>query len=443
MATLAYASRWGFYLPDWGPDPSETNQDVFFADGWKQMIPYFVYVDTDGIDSGGTLTIPTTGIYYINAQAIPAWDHVGPFPSGGMIRIQQNGSTIAQGNVTETTGTDFGSSTAMYAGCLTGGDEITIEYEGNFNPHMGGYVSLMRTPSPFSIADLLVGTNDSFTEWQPVCDLPAWIDAGDATRFVVADTGYYFLTYKDLQEVVPAGFFDVYSRFVQIYVNGSPTDQIVYNPGRADNIPTTSVLSLTAGDYVQMFFGVQASTPMNLLESDIMLFKAPDTFVGAAIFLAHFVYHTTAYFEPDFDTQIYDTDSFWAGSGSSHMTVPSGQAGLYLVWASYYEFAFRAINYRIRTDAAAMNSYGQFGNTAGELFALGNPTSPTSCQIMLLDDGESVWYEIQNGDAGGDPGDAHDMWFGMMKIDGWDYPPQNQCPCPTDFLPQIYRWLKR
>ncbi len=447
MATLAYSSRFGFYTPTWGPDPSEPNQDLLVSDGWKTFIPYKVWVDTDSIDGGaGTVTIPATGIYYINLQM----QAVNPpdFPSIDIhTRLLANGAvTLADGYNGGSTGTDLASSTASFAGCLEAGTEVTFQALALDTDvdHVVGYVSLFRVPAPFAQAKLMSSSTDDFVDWAPVCNQPTWLDAGVASRWTIGETGFYFLTDANLSYPPPIGFVDQYWRDNQIYVNGSYINQESTNAGGSSNVPLSTVLELTAGDYVEIFTAFKSGAPMGETSAEMMMCKIPGTVAGAQAYLSQKIYTVNAFVKIDFASTIFDTDGYWSSGTPSRLTVPSGKEGIYLLWAGYWENANRAINFRMDLNGSS-STFIQGGASGSENYALQNKVSPTTLAIRDLAVGDFIDYSILNGDAasGGGPGNANDIRMGMIRLDDWTYPTQRACPCPSDFLPQIYRWLKR
>ncbi len=444
MSTLSLSARFGLYTPTYGPDPPETGQTLVPADGWKKFFFYNVLFDDDAIYDAGTatVTIPTTGIYYINFQLRSV--------SGGSqeinTRILANGTTqIAFGSQRGSTGSDEPTSVATYAACLDGGTTLTFEgemAESDNVTHMTGYLSLLRLPVPFAIADLDTGPVNSLISWDDVCNQPSWLDPGAPTRWTVAETGFYFVTLKDTTSV-PIGFTDQYWRIHEIHVNGVDIDSFWACGGANATLPVSTVLQLTAGDYVEIYTQFKTGAPVGLSAADMTMYKIPAPVSAVEIYKAHYVYTTTSSTEPTFDTSVYDTDGYWAGAGDkSKLVVPTGKGGRYLVWAGYYEGANRAINYFI---TGVGGTQLEVGCSCSENYALGNYVSPTSLALWDLADGDSVQFLIENGDAagGGGPGSAYALRFGMVKIDGWTYEAQHQCPCPSGFLPQIYRWLKK
>lgn len=444
MATLSLSARFGLYTPTYGPDPAETAQTLVPADGWKKFFFHNVWFDDDAIydDSTGTVTIPATGIYYINVQMN---SYPGTSPGEEFtVRILADGTTtIAEGFQKRNTGTGQPSETATYAACIEGGTTLTFEAQISSDnvAHMVGYLSLVRVPDPFAIADLDTGPVDDFVEWSDVCNQPSWLDPGNLTRWTVSEDGFYFLTLKD-NTTVPIGFFDEYWRTHYVYVNGVDIDNVSANAGASSNVPFTTILELTAGDYVEVFVLFKTGAPIGLSVADMTMYKIPDAVAGAEIYEYNFVYTTVAFTEPTYGTSVFDTDGYWAGAGDkSKLVVPSGKGGKYLVWAQYVEAANREINYLI---SSSTDQY-QYGCACSENYALQNVVSPTSFALWDLADGDYIQMFVQNGDAasGGGPGNAYHLRFGLVNIDGWTYTSQNGCPCPSGFLPQIYRWLGR
>ncbi len=425
MATTAFSGRWGLV-------PPETNQSIA-SGSWQTFIPYDVWVDTDSIDGGsGVLTIPATGIYHIQAWVEAV------YPVGSMrMRLFANGTTqIAVGDNPNSTGSDIGIPIVSFSGCLEAG--TTIEAQGflasGTSSSTGGAVTLMRVPVPFSIVEK--GTyspeGDAFEEYVAVCDQPAWLDSGDPTSIVVPDTGYYFLSHKN---VGSGGASSNLWRSSELFVNGSQIPVQISDPGHSTNLPMNVVLQLTAGDTVQIFNDIPSGAT-GLGSIDLMMFKFPGTFVGAQLYKSSQA--TGAFATVTFNTSVYDTDGFWAGGTSQFLTVPSGKAGTYLVWGASYKAGPRAVyTYLYSSSQTASLSNCVSGVDS---YALGNLASGSNFSIVDLAAGDQIDMRILNNDT---PGNTLDMNMGVALIDGWTYPRQRGCPCPSlsAFVPQIYRRL--
>ncbi len=435
MATTAFSGQWG---TAGGGEPAQTLQN---SDGWKTLIPYQVFVDTDTINSSGVLTIPATGIYQIKG----VFDLIGgATPPFWHSRILKNGSTVlAEGYDLNSTGTDWGTPIAQYFGCLEGGS--TIEFQGNntqaSSSTVRGNIALLRVPSPFTQLALSNGDVDQNIEWQSICDIPAWWDVGDPTKITVPDTGYYFLTQKNAWQ---GTFTGTYWRIAELFVNGSYANQSVGYPGQGAtdphwNMPLSTVIHLTAGDYVEIYNDVKTGAVPGvdvITSADLAMFQFPGTFCGAHIYKASQA-ATTSYARVTFTTSIYDTDGFWSGGTPDVLTIPSGKAGKYIVWGNDIKPGLRAV----KSYVGAVSTGNPIDNiiTGADSAALGNYGSSPHFAIWDLAVGDQVVMGIQDGDSG-----THsDINMGLALIDGWTYPRQVGCPCPTvsGFLPQIYRRL--
>ncbi len=435
MATTAFSGQWG--------TSGGATQSLASADGWKTLIPDQVFVDTDTINSSGVFTIPATGIYQIKGQF---GLNGGSVPGLWHSRILANGSTVlAEGFNNNSTGTDYGHPIAQYFGCLEAG--TTIEFQGN-NPGASasetyGNIALLRVPQPFTILDMDVGDVDQNIVWQPICDIPAWWDGGQPTRITVPSTGYYLLTQKNDWTGTFTGTF---WRVAEVFVNGSWVHQSVGYPGPGSiqwNMPITTILSLTAGDYVEIFNDVQsgASGGVDLLTSaDLGMFQFPGTFCGAHIFKSGQVADGTER-DVTFNTSVYDTDGFWAGGTSPYLTVPSGKAGTYIVWANDLKAGKRAVYSNLYSTATYVAGDAvDWMITGVDSANLDNNGSSPHFAIWDLAVGDQIRLTIQNFDVGGTQADLN---MGLALIDGWTYPRQRGCPCPKPWIPQIYRRLAK
>ncbi len=438
MSGVAFCGQFGFAA-------GEPVQSLQNSDGWKTLIPYQGIIDTDSIDGGsGVLTIPVSGIYQIKG----VFDYKsGAVPPLWTSRIIANGSTvIAMGYNLNSTGTDYGAPIAEYVGCLEAG--TTIEFQGRNTQAAAsvvrGDIALLRLPAPFSQVELGYGDADAFIEWQPICDIPAWWDASDPTRITVPDTGYYLLSHKAEWQGTFTGTWWHVSR---IYVNGVAVNENVGYPGEGSfdphwNMPLSTVLHLTAGDYVEIFNDVQpGATPgVDLLTlADLIMCQLPGTVVGAHVYKSSQNAGVNA--NVTFNTSIFDTNSFWAGGTSAFLTVPSGKGGKYLVWGNDLKAGLRNVRSVLASVTAAATDPIDVVITGCDSSALAAFGSSPHWAIWELAVGEQIFMTIQNNDT---PGNQLDLNMGMVLIDAWDYPLQNDgCPCPQGFIQQIYRWLKK
>lgn len=435
MATTAFSAQWGFV-------PPETAQTLAVADGWKTFIPYEVDVDTDSIDGGfGILTIPATGIYHLDGT----FYHQNPSStSGGCFSrwLADGVDVLAEGDNPNSTGTDQGTPVAQFVGCLEAG--TTLEFQarmggGSAADYTSGTISVLRVPDPFTILEkdaTYTPSHDAFEEYQPICDIPAWFDPGLPTRVTVPEAGYYLLAHKNVQSQSPDGGNNW--RVSWVYVNGTFANMQIGYPGSLTNYPLNAVLSLGAGDYVEIFNDNQTGTnPLN--EIDLAMFKFPGTFCGAHIYLHNQDVYGT--FDPVlFDTFIYDTDGFWAGGTDPYLTVPSGKAGVYLIWTTDIKGGLRHVRSYLDSSNAGVPLSWDGVISGVDNYNIGNYASSPHFQIRDLAVGDQVSLLVQNNDSGGT---AYQFNMGMALIDGWSYTDQAGCPCPTGFMPQIYRWLKK
>ncbi len=420
MATTVFSGQWGWA----GGEPVQTLQA---SDGYKTIIPYQVFVDTDTIDGGaGTLTIPATGIYHIRASLS---NFTPPTPGFKEMRIMADGVEIAHGYSPNSTGSDYGTPTPQFAGCLEAGTEIEIQ---GYNPdasaaHIFGSISLLRVPASFTTLDLGSGIHDQFEEFSPICDRPAWWDGGQPTRVTISDTGYYLLSHKNLQDHVLNPLPSV-DRVAYVYVNGVYQNLPNGTSEWDANVPLNCVLPLTAGDYVEIFNAASGDDPLTSI--DMMLFKLPGTFCGAHIYKSSQGI-STGYAPVTFNSSVYDTDGFWAGGTSQYLTVPSGKAGIYMVWSTDLKHGLRACKSDLRSISTGSPSAYDRMIQGQDYAALGNYASTPHFVIWNLDVGDQIYMEIQDGDSG----TMLEISMGLAKIDGWTYPIQENCPCPSIVVP--------
>ncbi len=426
MATIAYSSRCGYAVPP------ETAQAF---SGLAQMIPLEVDVDTDSIDNGaGTLTLPVTGIYTINFQVFP--EGAG---SDCTTFIYLNGSSIAEGLNRNDSGTTIASSTCEFTGCFNAGDEITFWADAFSVERPYCTFTLFRVPSPFTILKLDVGPVNDFIDWQPVCDIPAWWNAAEPTKVMVPTTGYYYLSVKTRTHEFPLNPW----RDNQVWVNGSYFDTDVANPGPDNNIPLSTVMSLTAGDYVEVYNLCQSGTQFGLNTAELMMFEVPGTLVGAHLYKSTQGWVDNNWHPVTFNSALWDTDGFWAGGTSEYLTVPAGKAGTYLIWTGGWGDPLRAMLFELRDGGSGVGALLQEIATGIDVWGFHHRGSPTGYMIRNMSVGDQFYMRMLNGDGPEASFPMNDLHMGMMLIDGWDYPVQNDCPCPSGFLPQIYRWLKK
>ncbi len=424
MATTAFSAQWGI-------DVGETNQTLAAADGWKTFVPYQVWVDTDTIDGGsGVLTIPATGIYHLFGN----FSHVNVGGTSGpcICRWLGNGTDVlASGVNPNSSGTDEGVPIAQFTGCLEAG--TTLEFQA-FNQnvtatHTYGGVSVLRVPSPFTILEMdgtYAPAYDAFEEFAPICDIPAWWDAGQPTRVTVPTTGYYLLAHKNQG----SGAVTVNTwRDAQLFVNGSFVNIEVAYPGEGTNYPMNVVLSLTAGDYVEIFNDAQPTATNPLGSIDLMMFEVPGTFCGAQVYKASQVVNGT-FANVTFNTSIYDTNGFWAGGSSPYLSVPSGKAGKYLVWSTDMKPGKRNVRSYLFTTGSG-GAPEQDVVTGVDNYGLDNLASSPHMVIWDLAVGDQVYLQVINFDTGGT---AVNFNMGMMLIDGWSYTSQVGCPCPSGVI---------
>ncbi len=208
------------------------------------------------------------------------------------------------------------------------------------------------------------------------------------------------------------------------------------------NYPLSTVLHLTAGDYVEIMNDVEAGATPGvdvITAADLIMFQFPGTFCGAHIYKSGQVVG-----EPvanvTFNTSIYDTDGFWAGGTSAFLTVPSGKAGKYLVWANDLKPGKRNVRSYLRSSTSATIDPTEVVITGVDSTALDNYGSSPHMAIWDLAVGDQIYLEVENGDTGGTQADLN---MGLALIDGWSYPTQNTAPCGgvSAFVPQIYRRL--
>ncbi len=429
MATLAYGGRFGVKA-------GETPQTVNVGEGYKTVFLHETFVDTDSVydDTTATWTIPQTGVYYINWQARGG--------TGPGTRILKDGTTVlATGINPNSTGSDKGSATAVFFGCLEAGSTLNMQGAANSitSGEYSGYLQLLRVPTPkYSIAVIdppgAPAEYNTTIRWQTVCNQPSWLDAAHPTRATVAETGFYFLTAKTTQNTGSKW------RKMKVYVNGFYINQQAACPGPAVNIPLTTVLQLTAGDYVELYNDTDpGSTVEGFATGEWEMFKIPGPVHGAHAYLASKAV-SASFTDVALNTSIFDTDGYWTTSGQSRMTIPTGRGGNYLVWAGYAHNAQRAINYQIIASGSHIRT--QVSASGIDSIAAHNWTSPVSAAVWDLAAGDIVVFEVQNGDGGSDTAggfNAVDLHFGLVQLDGWTYQRVSGCPCPTVFVPQVYR----
>lgn len=399
MTAVAFQGRW-----DTG---GGATQDA--TTSYQTFTYETVYVDTHSYNAAGdgTLAIPNTGFYLVNGS----WHGAGNITR--RIRLRKNGTVLRGGGASVTNGSDNFTTVAQWVGCCVAGDLIDVQgsCDGTI-ADTGGACTIVRLPMPFVYATAEGDETGAGTmDYDEVSDFEGWhSDTTNDTRFTVTETGDYMIS-ACLRSTVGA----LVSR---VYVNGvSLADHVACGPAGDNDIPMLTLVSLTAGDYVE--FHHDGSVQNLDRENELWHFAMWKLPSAAAYVQAHDASDTVTDVNGSamgLASETVDTHAFHDNAtNNSRLTVPAGKNGTYLVWGGGYGTSGVVNGFWIREDDGTTygNGLGRGGTTS---------TMPVACRALVAGDYVELYgYDGSSGNT------KFELRLGMLRLDDLAYVLQ-RCP---------------
>jgi hypothetical protein len=384
-----------------------------------------IEIDTHSFDGGsGQIVIPATGIYLLH----------GSFRGAGSNRIRgikfvKNGTDDVRGNSmpANTAGDPF-TATAHWVGCLEAGD--VIELQGTCNVTIastGGFMHVARIPLPFVTAYQNGDVSGAgYIGYTVESDLNGWQDPGDDTKFIVPESGDYFVSVSARSvggQVLP-----------QLYVNGASTIYYAQNPVFDVDPYIHALVPLVAGDELQVRVDSSAATLDRVgAPNHFAMFKLNECEAHVATRDTSNTTTSAGGTRMAFAIEDSDTDGFHSNvTNNTRLTVPTGKDGIYLVFASFW------MNYGVVVNGAiGRNNFPAIEDYADYSLCRGGTNSPPTLGLLELNAGDYVELNVYTGSTGQT---AFDLRFAMIRLDDLAYLEQI-CPGDVvDFVPQIIRY---
>lgn len=381
-----------------------------------------VEIDTHGFDGGsGQVVIPATGIYLVHAS----WYGAGN--TNRTIKVRKNGTDLFGNATTVNNGTDNFAVNAHQVVCLEAGDILDVQGDSTLTiADTVGFMHVARLPLPFLRAEQNGDISGAgFIGYDITSDLNGWADPGDDTKFVVAETGNYLVTFGARSV---GG-----SVVVQLYVNGVGTTHYAQNPVFDFDPAVTSIVPLVAGDEVQIRVDSSAAT----LDRE----GHPNTFTMVklsecdALVAARDTTNSTTNVNGNtapFAIEDADTDGFHSNvTNNTRFTIPTGRDGTYLIFGSFW------MNFGVVVRCAIFRNGGAtIVDYADILLQRGGRNTPNCVGILELVAGDYVEMHMYTGSSGTV---GNDFRLGMIRLEDWTHVRQ-VCPGdPVSFVPQIWR----
>ncbi len=226
---------------------------------------------------------------------------------------------------------DWTGCTAMQILLLTAGQTIELQQKhaaGTGNVHSS--VQITRLPTPLFVGhnDIVGSTNNGVIAWTEDIDESGWHDdSTNPSRITIDTTGNYLIMGLALSPGT-----GVYQVSTEIKVNGSQAFfcyESVHDAGAGlAYVPMIAVMSLTAGDYVEMAKSIGVSYAQ-------LAVARIDGVKAAHATLTTDIAGTGSFQQVFLDAETVDTDGFHStSSNTDRMTIPSGKAGVYAFFSS-------------------------------------------------------------------------------------------------------------